>query len=284
MNFLVSANKNYMYPLKVMLTSLLESNPGEHHHIYFLHSGVPLRIILALQSYVEKRYDCDFHVTKICEEDFIIFPVSHHFSIETYYRFLVQDIVPASENRVLWLDVDMIVRKSLHDFYYQDFDGNTLIVCKSINKDPQTLLTKLGCPKGTVYFNAGAILFNLDILRNISIKDYYDFYLNNKERITWLDQDILNAMYALKTKVCDYRIYNMQMFSDTSLTRDELHFIERNTAILHYIGSAKPWHVDYKNPCKHYWLYYEKMALTFKDRVFLLCKKIYKRLRNVVSR
>ena len=282
MNFLVSANEKYMYPLKVMLTSLLESNPYEHHCIYFLHSAVSPKKVHTLKSYIERQYDCDFFSKQINEEQFADFPVSHHFSIETYYRFLVQDVVPASENRVLWLDVDMIVRKPLKDFYYQDFEGSTLIVCRSINNDPKKILTKLGCPEGTVYFNAGTILFNLELLRGISLKDYHEFYNQNYERITWLDQDILNAMYALKTKVCDYRKYNMQMFSDTTFTEEDLQFIEQHTAELHYIGAMKPWHNNYLNPCKKYWTYYEKKAMSLGTKFFVFAKKFYRTIRKLV--
>ena len=276
MNFLVSANEKYMYPLRVMLTSLLESNLGEHHHIYFLHGAVSPKAIQTLKTHIEKKYDCDFYPKQISEGNFSEFPVSHHFSIETYYRFLVQDVVPASEDRVLWLDVDMIVRKPLNDFYYQDFDGKALIVCRSINKDPQKLLTKLGCPDGTVYFNAGTILFNLEMLRGRSLKEYHEFYMRNKDRITWLDQDILNAMYALKTKICDHRKYNMQMFADTKFSKEDLQFIEQYTAILHYIGGVKPWNDGFANPCKKYWSYYEKKALTLSERIFSLAKKFYR--------
>lgn len=282
MNFLVAANKDYIYPLKVMLTSLLESNPGEHHNVYFLYSAVPKSMIQAIKTYIENKYDCDFIDKYIVETDFADFPVSHHFSIETYYRFLAQNIVPASEDRVLWLDADMIVRKSLKEFYYQEFDGNTLVVCQSINKNPQELLTKLGCPEGTVYFNAGTILFNLQKLRKVTLRDYQDFYVKNKDRITWLDQDIFNAMYARETKVCDYRVYNMQMFSATKFTEEELQFIESQTAILHYIGGIKPWHSSFANPCKQYWTYYENRASTPVDVLLRFVKRCLKKVRKRV--
>lgn len=275
MNFLVAANEKYMHPLRVMLTSLLCNNKGENHNIYFLYNNVCKNSVASLKKYIEKNFDCNFNPCLIHEEYFNEFPISHHFSIETYYRFLAQDIVPQSEDRVLWLDADMIVRKPLNEFYYQDFEGKSLVACKSINTDPQALLDRLGCPQGAVYFNAGIILFNLNKLRGITLQDYYKFYEHNKEKIRWLDQDILNAIYALDVKIADYRIYNMQFFSNPVPIEDQ-ETVESMSAVLHYIGNKKPWDDDYANPYKKYWIENENRILTPRERIRRTVKKCAK--------
>ena len=272
MNLLLSANNAYLSPLKIMLTSFCETNRGEHHHIYFLYGNVDVDLLTSISSYFENHYDVTFIAKKINESDFKQFPVSHHFSIETYYRFLVTDIIPPEENRVLWLDIDIIVKKSLYEFYYQDFEGKMVAVCKSINKNPETLLKRLGCPVGTVYFNAGVILFNLELIRrNYKVGDFFSYFASHKENITWLDQDILNGVFALQTKNHDYRRYNYQMFSDDCLQKAELEYIENNTAIIHYIGAKKPWHSGYHNPCKKYWRKYASLYEKKKNPVAYYC-------------
>lgn len=281
MNILVSANDQYIFPLKVMLTSLLETNNFEHNNIYFIYSSVQQCNVDDIRQYVEENFDATVVPHLINSDDFREFPVSHHFSIETYYRFLAQNIIPQTEDRVLWLDADMIVKKSLKEFYYQDFQRKHLVVCKSINKNPQMLLDKLQCPPGTVYFNAGTILFNLNLIRNITLKDYYQYFIENKSRITWLDQDILNGMFALKTKIDDFKIYNMQMFSEDIFSTDEKRHINKDTAIVHYIGSVKPWHSCYKNSCSKYWIQYAKKVWTPQEYLVFLCKRLkYKCFHN----
>ncbi len=283
MNFLVAANEKYMYPLKVMLTSLLDNNRGESHNIYFLYSNVCDDTVTSLKKYVEKGFDCKFNPRRIQEEDFKEFPVSHHFSIETYYRFLAQDIVPQEEDRVLWLDADMIVRKPLDEFYYQDFEGKSLVVCRSINTNPQAMLDRLDCPPGAVYFNAGTVLFNLNKLRGVTLKDYYEFYEHNKERIMWLDQDILNAMYALDVKIADYRIYNMQMFS-APVPAEDRKTVESISVIVHYIGNEKPWNDGYANPYKKFWLENENKLFTPRERIGRTAKKCVKKALQKVKK
>lgn len=257
MNLLLSSNNAYLSPMKTMLTSFCETNRGENHQIYFLYGNVDENALASIGCFFEKHYDIKFNSIRIDESAFKQFPVSHHFSIETYYRFLATEILPLEEDRVLWLDVDIIVKKSLYEFYYQSFDGKMLATCKSINKHPEVLLDRLGCPDGTVYFNAGVILFNLELIRKTyTVGDFFSYFASHKENITWLDQDILNGMFAQQTKINEYRLYNYQMFSEDSFSKSELAFIYSNTAIIHYVGQKKPWHSGYRNPCIIFWRQY----------------------------
>lgn len=263
MNIIVAANEKYYIPTAVMLKSLLLNNTFENHDIYFLYTEMGKQKLQNLKKIVEKNNAARFHSILMNKKDFAHFPITHHFSIETYYRFMILDIIPQTEERVLWLDVDIIVDRALDEFYYQDFEGNYLIACQSINQNPQELLDKLKCPKGSVYFNAGTILFNLELMRKVmATKDFFDYYDNNKDRITWLDQDVLNGMFALKTKIVDYKKYNMQMFDCSIFSLEEFNQIRNQTVIYHFIGGVKPWHEIYKNPFKSKWEYYASKVLT----------------------
>ena len=262
MNLLIAANDKYFYPMFVTLESFFENNQFEHHYIYFMFSNISDSQLAELKAFVEKNGRATLITKYVDECDFEGFPISHHFSIEVYYRFLAHIVVPSCEDRVLWLDSDMIIRKSLKTYYYQDFNDNYLVVCPSINENANDLLSKLQCPPGTVYFNSGNILFNLKKIReSITIEDYHSYFLIHKEQITWLDQDILNGMYACRTKLADHRIYNYQFFNETSFSLEEKQFVAENTAILHFIGSIKPWHGAFTNEMRCYWRFYAKKAL-----------------------
>ncbi len=277
MNILVSSNENYFYPLLVSLYSLFVNNLDERHHVYFVHGGISDACLQIMKRFVERGGRASLITRKVNESEFSEFSISHHFSRETYYRFLAQTFIPEHEDRVLWIDADMIIKKSLKDFYYQDFADNYLVVCPSINKNADELLRKLECPEGTVYFNAGILLFNLRKIReDITLDSYYQYFRKHESQITWLDQDILNGMYAKKTKVAQNRIYNYQFFNETKFQPEELKYIADNTAVLHYIGSVKPWHVGYNNPLRRYWYAYARKVLPLKMQLHL-AKELLKR-------
>ena len=266
MNLMLAVNDKYCDFAKVMLASFLQNNSFEHNDIYFLYGSVSAENLDAISTLVEKNFDASFVPIKINEKDLPPLPLVGRFSIETYYRFLADELLPKSVERVLWLDSDMVVRKSLKEFYYQDFDGKLLAVCKSINKEPQSLLKKMGLPEDTVYFNAGTILFNLSKIREeIKIKDYFDYIENNWDKITWLDQDVLNALYSGKTKINDYNKYNKQLFSTDRFSSKEKREIEEQACIIHYIGGIKPWDYRFENSCRKYFLEYYKVFISEKE-------------------
>ncbi|MCD2502364.1 glycosyltransferase family 8 protein [Clostridium sp. NSJ-145] len=256
MNILLAINSKYLLPAKVLITSIFENN-DVNINIYLLHSSLNEVEIKELRKVVEGKYNGKLIDILINEKDFKDFPLSHHFTIETYYRFLAQSILPEEVDRILWLDADMIVKKSISDFYNQDFEGKYVVVCQSINKNPMEILQRLELDSTSKYFNAGTILFNLkDIRKNIKPSIYFEYIRDNKDKIKWLDQDVLNVIFNTSSKYDDNERYNKQIFSEHKFNAEQLEYIENNTAIIHYIGAIKPWHYKYENKCKnYYWRY-----------------------------
>ena len=185
MNLIFSVDNKYCELALVMLASFLNNNSFEHNDIYFIYGNVSDENLEKLSSFVELNYDASFIALKLNEEELPPLPVRGRFSIETYYRFWAQELLMQSADRALWLDSDMVVRTSIKEFYYQDFEDKSLVVCKSVNKDPKSLLRKMELPEDTTYFNAGTILFNLSKIRKeVSIRDYFEYIKNNSDKIT----------------------------------------------------------------------------------------------------
>lgn len=283
MNILIAINSNYLIPAKVMLTSLFENNKEEEINVYLLHSSLSEKEVYILRKHIEENYNGKLNDIFVDKQNFEGLPINHHFTVETYYRFLAQSILPDNVERILWLDADMIIKKSLKEFYYQDFEENYVVVCESINKNPKELLRKLDLPENSKYFNAGTILFNLKKVRKeLKPYDYFEYIEKNREKITWLDQDVLNVLYNKKCKYNNYKIYNMQVFSDEYVDSKRIEDIDR-AAILHYIGSVKPWDFKYMNYYdKYYWHYYklskEKGNITI-NRILKYAYRFIKRVK-----
>lgn len=258
MNILIAINDGYFKPARVMLTSLCENNSFEKHQIYLLYSELSEKNIRLLRECLA-QYGSELIDIYVDKEKFEGLPTSHHFTIETYYRFLMQSMVPESLDRILWLDADMIVKGNIKEFYYQDFAGNNVVVCQSINSNTAPLLKKLCLKEETVYFNAGIILFNLNQIRKcITPNVYFEYARDNADKITWLDQDVLNVIFADTKKVADYKIYNLQHFSDTKFDKEALKSMENENCVLHYIGHIKPWHYKFTNKTLKYYRRYAK--------------------------
>ena len=119
MNIVVASDENYILPTKVMLTSFLLNNRQEYHNIYFLYSAVKKESVDALIGLVGK-YDAQLIPVMISESDFEGFACLGPYTIETYYRLVIPHILPDTEERALWMDVDIVVDGALDEFYYQE--------------------------------------------------------------------------------------------------------------------------------------------------------------------
>ena len=115
----------------VMLTSFFENQPKDLYiHVYLLHSDLTSEDKVQLQQVMDS-YGGTLHFIQMDREMFPEdCPVSESWSLEIYYRLALTDVLLADVDRILYLDVDIIVNQSLVEMYFDDFEGNILFVCQ----------------------------------------------------------------------------------------------------------------------------------------------------------
>lgn len=86
--------------------------------------------------------------------------------METYYRILGINLLPESVDRILYLDVDMVIRGSLNALYEMELGSAAFAVCEDIygiiNGFHAANKRRLRIPEQYSYFNAGVMLYNVD--------------------------------------------------------------------------------------------------------------------------
>ena len=279
MNIYISADDNYIVPTKVMLTSLLVNNRKEFHNIYFMYNSIQSNNLKELESLVG-QFQARLHPLHIHESLFEGFRSTNQYPLLVYYRLLVPQLLPATEDRALWMDVDLIVNGSLDEFYYQDFDGAYLVACRDC--DHPDRLPQLGCPPGAVYVNAGVILFNAVAMRQYQLSDFVEYYSTHEKFIKMQDQDIINGMFSSHTKIMDSNTYNTFAPSICSVHEYRSKAFKQ-AKIIHFIGKHKPWSNTYANPAGALWDRY--YLLTFnKGLVFSFFYRIARYFIRFVQR
>ena len=174
MNIATALNRKYLEYTAVMLCSLCENN-HEHIDAYILHSELTDKDINTLKNSLSK-YDITIIPLMINRSDFDTrLPRNSQWSIETYYRLMLMDILPDNIDRILYLDVDLIINGSVEEFYHVDFKGDEVIVADDSNGkrsrdtfgSKQAEMFKDMLDNGFRYFNAGVMLFNVQEIRKI---------------------------------------------------------------------------------------------------------------------
>lgn len=252
LNLLFSTNRKAI-PLLINCLRSIERFPIEDkYHVYILNSDLnneDFEIIKGSvsQNIVINSVDVD---TKL----FIGFPTTTWYPEQIYYRILAAFLLPANLDKILYLDLDVVVINPLDKLYNMEFYGAYYVACSHVREFMTKVNSiRLGVKKQISYINSGVMLMDLEALRKQqNKKDIVDFVEENKLKLILPDQDIISALYGEKIRLVDTRIYNL---SDRVLTmynviapyyeKIDLDWVRENSVIIHYCGRNKPWKERY---------------------------------------
>ena len=242
-NILCATDDNYVPYCGIMLTSVFDSNKDTQVNAYILidkelSSVSDKKLQKLAEKYNNKIYYC------MVDNSFLEkFPIKgmNYWSIATYYRLYATDLLPKSVHRILYLDCDIVVDKSI-DYLWQIDMSNTAVGCvPDIFDYSGHFQDRLRYPKEAGYFNAGVLLINVDYWREYSIgKKCLDYLANNYEIIEANDQDVLNAVLWDK-KIQLPLTYNYQIqylkhnfYNALVQYKDEIDSTKKSPTIIHY--------------------------------------------------
>ncbi len=249
MNILVTLDSNYVYPLCVMFHSLSKTNAGREFDIYVAYSSLTDGDFLLMEKALEGTQST-IHKVPVSDDIFADAPVLDRLSKETYYRLLIGDILPQNVHKILYLDPDIVINKDISDFYNIDLEGKAVAGGTHLYGFAQKVnLARLGMKKTSRYINAGVLLINLDEWRKtVALKEILDFISKNIKKLFLADQDVINVLFEDKKLCIDERLYNLDektygIFASkfAGKNRIDLDWVRKNTVVIHFNGSNKPW-------------------------------------------
>lgn len=250
LNILVTLNSGYIKPLCVMLRSLQSCHKDTFFDIYVLNKSLSEKDFEFLNRNLPiKNYT--FHDIKIDDSMLSDAPVTDRYPHEMYYRIFAAKFLPKNVDKILYLDPDLVVLKSLKKLYDIELGDNFFAAASHVNKPLQKIneIRLQMEPKGP-YINSGVMLMNIKLLRQK--QDYtevFDYILKNKLLLFLPDQDIISAIYSNKILLIDPYIYNMterMLFTPSSIVKEvNSEWVKQHSAIVHYCGRNKPWKESY---------------------------------------
>ena len=250
MNIATALNRKYILYTGVMLHSLCMNNPVSIR-AFLLHSELLDEDIQLLR---ESLHDFDIKIIPLKVDSDLFssrLPRNSQWSIETYYRLMLLDLLPADVDRLLYIDVDIIINKPLTEVYAIDFGEDEIIAAidscgkKTWDKfgDKQKEMFASMVEQGYQYFNAGFMLLNIKKIRQ---SHNFSTYLQVIEEWNYQmdapDQDILNYVHWKKIGYIDYWQYDLfaRIAHGEGITYNQ---VKAETSVIHYAGT-KPWDAD----------------------------------------
>ncbi len=289
MNIALCADVNYSKTLATAISSILLNADKADYFNFFILDGGLLEIDKENLKRLKRIKDFNIEFIDIDKKEFENYPTIHHWlSIAMYYRFKLPSLFK-NLNKLLYIDCDLIVRKSLRALYGQELEDFYAGVVEDINfklgtlKEPdlaQKMKNRLGVEK---YFNSGVMLLNLEKMRNDNIEaKCFNFINEYPEKILFPDQCTLNAVFKNNVKFLD-DIFNFQ-FHDQRQKNYAVHqeFYKKSKSrivILHYTGPKKPWRDFFNDEInREYDSYFRKTPYAYRLEDYFYCVRKWNRL------
>jgi lipopolysaccharide biosynthesis glycosyltransferase len=186
-----------------------------------------------------------------------------HITIAAYYRLYVPELLPRDVGRIIYLDSDTVVRRSIEELWSTDLEGN---VVAAVMKPRASEFEAVGLQSASDYFNSGVLLIDTALWRAQRVRERaLVFAFSHPDCTHGHDQPALNHVFAGRWTRLDPR-WNQQFkfFVHTAgylrMSRSDLRRLRSDPYIVHYTTQAKPWHSLNQHPLRSW--YYDVLDRT----------------------
>lgn len=252
-----SVNNRYAQYLGATILSILAHHPKEEVRVHILYKEIAQSILQDLDNLAQQTPNLELHFHLLEDQQFSAIPIrTEQFPFESFSRFLLPELL-ADLDRILYLDVDILVHGNLMELFQTDLEEYELgaIVEADIFKYYQWYLDSLGFSPNDAYFSSGVLLMDLDKMRqNGTTNQLIAMALEKAQDYNFPDQDILNLYYKGNFKQLS------PAYNYTDVRKQNKELATDDVLIEHFNGDIKAWHAITKIPD-----YLKNSALTYQD-------------------
>ena len=270
-----ASDDNYVPMLTTTVYSALKNaSPAFRYDVTILHRDISGDHQRAMRDFFERFDNVQLRFLDVSDiiAEYDLSTNNAHISIETYYRFLIQKLLPFYD-KVIYLDSDLIVKGDISELYSIDLGNNLLAAAHDIDFVGNVNMKRgdrleyaqnvLGMSDPYAYFQAGVLVLNTRAMRAAhTIEEWLTFA--SDERFIYNDQDVLNAHCEGRVKFLDWewnvmidcgnRIANVFASAPASMLT-AFESSRCNEKIVHYAGFEKPWKFVLCDRAELYWSY-----------------------------
>ncbi|MCO5321153.1 MAG: glycosyltransferase family 8 protein [Microthrixaceae bacterium] len=259
----VATDAGFAMPTAVALRSLIMSGGGPFR-VTVIHDSVDEQLQMRIRRSLPAS---DHELSFIDSTPFVVNRSrSNHLPVATYFRLFLADVLPQCRGRVLYLDVDVLVRRDVTALWDLDVHDNALAAVQSVHypfvatRGAVNDWRKLGLDPATRFFNAGVMLVDLERWRGADVKRSALSYLESDSLGGGADQEALNVALSGRWEALT-PTWNQQtpLLSDHHgahliFSEGEIDEARSDPAIVHFQTRPKPWHRGCTHPWRQDWL------------------------------
>ena len=248
MHIAFCVNDGYAEYIMVSIKGLLENN-GCPIVIHVLSDYISEKNVARLKDLVALYPFAELNVVIV--DDSKLRGLKDTWTIYTWYRVLLPEILDKDVHRVLYLDADVLVAGNIGELFQLDMTNKAIAGTIDFQSKDISTYKRCGYEPEKEYVCAGIMLMNLDYWREYDIANkVVRWGRDNNDRIQFPDQDSINyicrdakILLPLKYDIVDGFFYDDYFYQHYP---KELRECVESPVIIHYAGQA-PWVVELSN-------------------------------------
>lgn len=235
MHIVTASDENYALGVLVLIGSVHRHNPSVRFTVLTTQwKADSLARLRALAARLGVQIDC----IEISADKLASLSISRaHLTAVTYSRLFIPDLLP-DDDRVIYMDSDMLVTGSLQGAWDCDLTGKVLAAVRCPSPSPTDIFAAAIDLPLVEYFNAGFLVMNLKLWRSEGLAAVC------LDRITapdcpYLSQDE-SALNDVARGRVEYLAGGFNLFALDILWQAPFD-APQSIAVVHYISGLKPW-------------------------------------------
>lgn len=270
MNIVYASNDSYVRHLAVSMYSLFDRNRQcSSMNIYILSLGLSKENVEKLLQ-IADQYGRRLVILEMgsLKEKFDFQVDMGGYDISIMARLFIGEMLPEEVERVLYLDCDTVVARSLKNLWESNL-GSCIVGAVMEPTIYKEVKESIDLKEEEPYFNSGVLLVDLNRWRQEGIQQrLIDFWQKKGGKLFASDQDVINGVLKGKIKsllpqynfFTNYRYFSYGDFirrcpSYKGVTEEMFITAKKHPAVIHYMGDERPWIAGNLN---HYRKAYEK--------------------------
>lgn len=241
-----AANGAYALPLAVMLRSVVTHlAPERRLVIYVIDDGISAddkrRVVASLSDRAV------LHWLEPQRTGYSSLPLWGRMTLTTYDKLLAPALLPASVEKAIWLDCDLLALSDVTPLWDADLAGHHVLAAQDAlvpyvsSRFGVAGWRELGLPADAKYFNAGVLVMDCARWRADGVTAAaFDYLRRFRRSVFFWDQEALNAVLSGRWGEVDPR-WNCNLGFERPLLDGGRPSGKPAPWILHFSGNLKPW-------------------------------------------
>ncbi|RKD14327.1 hypothetical protein BCY91_07520 [Pelobium manganitolerans] len=203
----LASNNNYAILAAVLIQSVITNHTsGEDITFYFLDDGISRINREKINTLAKDNVKIEWKPTEEILPPGVKFPEDNSaFPRTSYFRMFAPFVVPPSVKKLIYFDVDMVVKADVAQLWNTDMRGHTMAAVQDVGKVAGCKwggipnYEELGIAADAPYFNSGMLLIDCEQWRKQNIpQKVLKVMEDNIQHVNYADQYGLNVVFTGK--------------------------------------------------------------------------------------